>query len=339
MNLQDKAFMAKFNALCESVAKIEERTKDVAKIGEICAKLESRMEKVGEELKAVQDVSAANTKAIQGLRKEVGKLRPKVFDNDQYSRKPNVIVRGIPEKRPGEQNQKENTKELIQILASRLGAQLHDYDVCAVHRLYRRDDDDSTTVAPIVVRLNSFDKKHELMSLSKKKKLNSSMIGLGGNMPIFVDEHLTRETLALLHAAKCAKWKGFIEDAWCRDGKIFIREVAGGPTRRIGDTTYLESLGLDINEVQSQRSKNRANKPKRTVDMRSPESVEYQTDSDGSEFRGSEKDDEARNGNVKKRSRSTNSTTANGTNNWRGKWKNGKHRENLQFKDSAETAT
>ena len=158
-------------------------------------------------------------------------------------------------------------------------------------------------------------------------------------MPIFVDEHLTRETLALLHAAKCAKWKGFIEDAWCRDGKIFIREIAGGPTRRIGDTTYLESLGLDINEVQSQRSKNRANKPKRTVDMRSPESVEYQTDSDGSEFRGPKKDDEARNGNVKKRSRSTNSTTANGTNNWRGKWKNGKHQENLQFEDSAETAT
>ena len=92
MNVQDKAFMAKFNALCESVAKIEERTKDVAKVGEICAKLESRMEKVGEELKAVQDVSAANTKAIQDLRKEVDKLRPKVLDNDQYSRKPNVIV-------------------------------------------------------------------------------------------------------------------------------------------------------------------------------------------------------------------------------------------------------
>ena len=139
-------------------------------------------------------------------------------DSDQYNRKPNVIIRGIPQEKSADANHRENTRELVLILASRLGINLRDYDMCAAHRLYGRDTDDSAD-APIIVRLNSYDKKYELMKEARNTKPTSSELGLGKNLPIIVDEQLTKKTLALLHAAKCVKNKKLVEAAWCRDCK------------------------------------------------------------------------------------------------------------------------
>jgi hypothetical protein len=58
---------------------------------------------------------------------------------------------------------------------------------------------------------------------SKKKRLNSGAIGFSPSLPIFVDEHLTKETRDLLHNAKELQNQGKLTAVWCIDGKVKIR--------------------------------------------------------------------------------------------------------------------
>ncbi len=73
----------------------------------------------------------------------------------------NIVIHGIPEKN-------KLTKDLVKMLAGKLDVQLSDYEICAAYRLPTKG-----RIAPIIARLNTYDKKSKLLVRAKKKKLNS----------------------------------------------------------------------------------------------------------------------------------------------------------------------
>lgn len=160
---------------------------------------------------------------------------------EQYSKKFNVIIRGIP-KFDGE-----NLLDIIKALAEGLEVPFHELYVSALHRLPSRGQ-----TQPIILKLTNLDVKHRLIKNAKRKKLNGSCLGLGEN-PIFFDEHLTKETADLLHGAKDLRAQGKVKFAWQADGKVFVREDEGCPNIRIIEHRQLQQLAT-----------------KRNLDVRSP---------------------------------------------------------------------
>lgn len=225
----DKAFSDKFEKLLE----------DVAVIKGLC----SEWGMLKEEVAAVRVDTDRNSDQIKRLTKENAMLRSRVDEMDQYSRKCNVIIQGIPSK------EKENLLQVVKFVATKVKVDLQDYHVCAVHRLPSKKEID-----PIIIRLNNLHIKTALIAKAKKMKLNASDLGMGTH-PIFVDEHLTAQTIEMLKEARKLRDLGQFEQVWCWEGKVFVRDVEGQPRRRI--------LSMqDLRQVGSR---------KRNLDVRSPE--------------------------------------------------------------------
>lgn len=84
-------------------------------------------------------------------------------------------------------------REVVQLIAEKLGIELHSYHFCTVHRLRPTKN----PPPPKIFRLNCSDTRRELIFQSKQKKLNASTLGLGN----FIDEFLTKEIVRLLKEA------------------------------------------------------------------------------------------------------------------------------------------
>lgn len=218
----DADFMVKFNLLFEKVGKIEERTQDMAKIKDLCSGLENKLENLGKEIKMVKERSQKNEQDINSILDDIAYERNMRRQLELYGRKPNIIVRGIPVMKD------ESVRDLLKTLAAKLEVGLEEYHICATHRLPSRGE-----VPPIIVRLNDYDKKDELMKAVKEKKIGSGDLEMTGDTPIFIDEQLTEEARALLSETKKLSKAGKFEAAWYRGGEVWIREYEKGPRLRI----------------------------------------------------------------------------------------------------------
>lgn len=92
---------------------------------------------------------------------------------------------------------------MLKTLADKLRVQLNDVELCAAHQLLAK-----STLLPIIVRLNSYDKNHDL--IIEAKKITSCNLGMDGNFPIFLDKHLMKETKDILIVAKKLKTSGSV---------------------------------------------------------------------------------------------------------------------------------
>lgn len=122
-----------------------------------------------------------------------------VYDLEQYSKKSNLIIRGIP------YDEKEDLYVWIEKLANKLEINIQLYHICAIHRLLSRQ-----AIPPIVVMLNNFNVKRELITRAKKRKLIARDFG-AGNSPIYVNEHLSAYTMSLLNEAKKQRDLGMLK--------------------------------------------------------------------------------------------------------------------------------
>lgn len=123
--------MAKFNELFEKVGRKEERTQDMSKIKELCTGLENGIKNFGKEVKWMKEANEQNEQDIDNLYRENAKLRFRARETDQYSKKENVIIHGIPPVN------REKTRELVIEWADKLGIRLREYEIRAAHREQR----------------------------------------------------------------------------------------------------------------------------------------------------------------------------------------------------------
>lgn len=132
-------------------------------------------------------------------------LSRKLNELDQYSRKINVIIHGIPPKK-GE-NPRETTKKFTSEI---IGIQIADHEINAVHRLKVKKG-----MPPFIVCLNNLDTKEELIQWSRenKKEVNPA--------PYYINEHLSKYTESLLKEAR----KREVTFAWSQVEKYSLEEA------------------------------------------------------------------------------------------------------------------
>ena len=115
------------------------------------------------------------------------------FDHDileQYTRKFNVEVHGIPEC----EGELENLREIIIKVGQKISVDVSDDDIDIVHRLYRKPPANK----PIIVRFTSHKKKREFYRsrLNLKNTNLSRIFGSGrfdSDARIFINENLTQK--------------------------------------------------------------------------------------------------------------------------------------------------
>lgn len=162
----------------------------------------------------------------------------RINDLEQYGRKSNIIVSGIPE------HTDESTMGLIIELARILDVSLTPGEIVATHRIGRKSDQPGKH-RPIIVRFVTFAKRDDLyrerkglreIVLPRDTTFTQNMV-----QNVFISDNLTRYNSALMFACRELKRDGRLTAAWTDSGRIKVK-VNDGPTRPIRSASDLRKL-------------------------------------------------------------------------------------------------
>lgn len=149
------------------------------------------------------------------LVKELKEVRSEVVDLQQYSRKTNLEIKGVPS------TQDENLLETMQAICSSLKEDITEADIEVIHRVPTKDK----TKSNIIVKFASLKYRNRVLLAAKKCRLNTSALGFVENDPIFINEHLCPANKLLLGKALAAKREKNWKYTWVSDGKILMRKA------------------------------------------------------------------------------------------------------------------
>ncbi|VVD02911.1 unnamed protein product [Leptidea sinapis] len=159
-----------------------------------------------------KEVSKVNSYQIElnDLKQKINELSEGTLRNDQWVRRSNIQINGIPHKKC------ENLIQIVKSLASKSGyCSNPDTDIDFVTRVAIKNDSVENKPRPIILKMQARYKKDDfLSSLRKIKNLKASDLGYAGvNTSIYANDHLTtyntRKSL-LNEARRRAKEKGFM---------------------------------------------------------------------------------------------------------------------------------
>lgn len=197
---------------------------------EVLESLASKL--VGHLKKAVEDaVTAALDKAltqINDLAAEVSELRLRVDDMEQYERRTNVRVFGLPER------EGEDTDHLVLSLCKdRLKVDMSVEKIDRSHRVGRKQEpgpDGKVRPRPIIVRFVSYRDRRTVFNAKKLLK----------DTGVTIREDLTATRLQLF---KTAAEKYGQRNTWTMDGRVkWITGTGTGQTKTFHTTTRLADL-------------------------------------------------------------------------------------------------
>lgn len=181
---------------------------------ELCRKREDRMEEVIKEAKFQAAVADS-----------------RVNDLEQYTRRNNVRVLGVPES--AEESVEVCERKVLKIIKEKLELPIMESgDIEAIHRIGRQGKQKQgqpTRPRPIIVRFLS--RKSTETVLSNRRKLK--------NTGIVIVEDLTHDNFVLLN--KCWDHAG-VADAWTRRGNIFVKTAKDSRVIRITSASDLRTV-------------------------------------------------------------------------------------------------
>lgn len=171
----------------------------------------------------------------KGLRAEVDDMKDKLRTLEQYSRRTNIEISGIPET-PGE-----DPMEIVKDVGKALHINLEESQVAAAHRIpsFKRD-----RIPALVVQFQKKITRDTWINKYKEKKtLNTKDINSAfPPQNVYVNEHLSPENKLFLAKLKVKRKDLGYEYAWCRDGKFFLRKSSGDKCKRINNQRDLDQL-------------------------------------------------------------------------------------------------
>lgn len=226
------------------------------------------MRKITTEIDGLEKDREITKNDVTLLKAENAELRVKLEELTQYSKKNNLIIHGIPSVKG------ENLREIVERIDQNVEVEIQKYHIAAIHRLPSKRNKEAV---PIIVKFNDNDVKKEMLINTKKVKPKTSDIGFGVSNPIYIDEHLTKETLSLWLAAKQMKKNGLIFSASCREGKVKIKRSESRYPMRVVSMKQLQCFktedgktGLPEEAGYIITAENNSG-VKRTMEIRSPE--------------------------------------------------------------------
>ena len=168
------------------------------------------------------------------LQKEDGQiilLETKLDDLEQYTRKFNLEICGIPE------DEDEDLEDTIIKLSECLNVDLRVKDIDIIHRFKKGN----MAPKPIIVHFSNYFSKDE-MYRSRWKLRNANVSSVFGAEKIYINENLTARRAGLFKKVRDQKclhqeWK-----IWTVDGNIFIKPSPSSRTSKINSLDDLNSL-------------------------------------------------------------------------------------------------
>lgn len=146
------------------------------------------------------------TKQIESLSAELNEVKMHVNENEQYSRRCNIRIFGLPEL------EDENCYEVVtDFCKTKLGC---DFELCEIDRTHRVGRPKSGKQRAIIVKFSSYQSKIKVMKCKKNLKGTS----------MYVNEDLTFFNKELLNYAR-TELKNL--SVWSTDGKILIKQQSG----------------------------------------------------------------------------------------------------------------
>lgn len=227
----------------DSVSSIEADIKQMK--GDIMV-LNSNLSKSIEELThRISDVENRVTE-VEQLRSEVNELRKTVADltednsrNEQWVRKSNIQINGVPQK------QGENLISILSRLADYCNFSLKpDTDIDFITRIATKNDTDVKRPKPIIVKFQARYKKDDfLAALRKMKGIKCSDIGfVGVDDRIYANDHLSTKNRYLLQQAKAKVKAKNYAFCWVRNCTVMVRRNEKSPIIYITSADALKKI-------------------------------------------------------------------------------------------------
>lgn len=220
-----KSTRADLNALSESMHFVSNKMDESTNL----------MKEIKSELAAVKKENENLRSMNIALTTEVTSLKNRVRSLEQYSRKNNVEIYGIPE------TPKENAMELVKDVGTALGLEIQEADISIAHRVpaFKKDRPPS-----LIVQFARRTTRDSLLNRFKEKKgMTAQQVHKAfPAQNIYVNEHLAPENKHFLAKLK-QKCKDVGYDyAWCRDGRFFVRKCQGERYRRVDSYEEMDKL-------------------------------------------------------------------------------------------------
>lgn len=231
-----------YNMDSEFMKKFDQLVTDASATRQICLEIKADMETLTHEFDKLQSTGEDNNVKLADLAEAQRQLLVRLQELEQYNRKFNVVISGIP-------HLPENDLEgVVKKLANSLQVPVMEYHIGAIQRLPSKKEPQ-----PIILKLNNLDVKHNLIKSAKLKKVSAEIFGVEDS-PIIIEEQLSKETIELFHGARELRDKGIVKFVWCRDGKVLVRESDTSPKITIVDMNQLQHLATKLKNAGERSS-------------------------------------------------------------------------------------
>lgn len=169
------------------------------------------------------------------LQREVDGLKERLRSIEQYSRRTNIEISGIPVT-PGE-----NVVQVVKDIGAVLGVAAEESRVAAAHRVpsYKKD-----RIPSLVVQFETKIIRDSWIGKYKEKKNITAKDVNSAYHPnkIWINEHLSPENKFFLSTLKKKCKEVGYKYAWHRDGKFFARKSDGEKCQRMSNLSDIENL-------------------------------------------------------------------------------------------------
>jgi len=184
------------------------------------------------EFSALREEVASLQKQLVQRDEVIRKLEEKVEDLEQYQRRNNIRISGVPEEAS------EDTDGLVLKIAEAIGCDLESWQIDRSHRVGRKD---GQVPRPILVKFTSYKQKNSIVRSRKnlKNKTGPSilpklnwLLTRGGNgqgdvagrgNKIFINDDLTAVRSKVAAAARARKRERTVDETWVKDGVVFVK--------------------------------------------------------------------------------------------------------------------
>lgn len=185
---------------------------------------------------ALQNIDVLQ-KELTDLKKENQFLKQEIEDLQQYSRRNNIEINGIPERNG------ENVSNIVTKIAETLGVKLNESSIDDCHRVPRRIN--SKMPKSIVVKFTSRSVKRNIIAASKihRDRLHLAAIGVpDAQGKIFLSDHLTLNNKNLLFKTKAKCRENNYKYVWVSDCKILVRKNDNSKIIHVANESVLSKL-------------------------------------------------------------------------------------------------
>lgn len=214
-------------------AEIENVKSSLCHVSDQFESLTKRMDKIETDMKTYKSLNLD----LNSLKSAVVKLESLNSNCEQWSRRSNIEIYGIPEKKS------ENLFDILKILSERAQYGIDPKsDIDFITRVAPKKSDSRKT-KPILIRFLARYKKDDFLSRLRKLKLKASDIGFSAcDNPIFFNEHLTSSNKSLLQQTKTIAKEKQYAYVWVKNCAIFARRNDTSPVINISTDQDLNKL-------------------------------------------------------------------------------------------------